>query len=63
MDIGAGEEVWKEHLMSPQGCTKNNRIDNKTSTSSISSTAGGGGLAPQTTSRQQTGATKNASRK
>jgi len=28
MDIGSGEEVWKEHLMSPTGCTKNNRANN-----------------------------------
>lgn len=27
MDIGVGEEVWKDHLMSPTGCTKNNRVD------------------------------------
>ncbi len=27
MDIGSGEEIWKEHLMSPTGCTKNNRVD------------------------------------
>jgi hypothetical protein len=25
LNIGSGEEVWKEHLMSPSGCTKNNR--------------------------------------
>jgi hypothetical protein len=27
MDIGSGEEVWKEHLMSLNGCTKNNRAE------------------------------------
>lgn len=24
-NIGLGEEIWKEHLMSPNGCVKNNR--------------------------------------
>lgn len=32
VDIGAGEEVWKEHLMSPTGCTKNNRSGNASGT-------------------------------
>ena len=27
-NFGVGEEVWKEHLMSPNGCAKNSRRNN-----------------------------------